>query len=161
MLTPTEAARTILEHVAPLGVLRRPLREALGLVLAEDVVSPIDLPAWDNSAMDGYATRATDVRGAVAERPVRLRVVETVPAGRFPQKTVGPGEATRIFTGAPLPAGADGVIRQEDTDPLPDGRVSVRNDRDNGRNVRRRGEDIRAGALVLARGAALGPAQVG
>src|SRR5207247_2857887 len=96
MLTPSEAARTILEHVAPLGVLRRPLREALGLVLAEDVVSPIDLPAWDNSAMDGYATRATDVRGAVAERPVRLRVVESVPAGRFLQKAVVPGAATGL-----------------------------------------------------------------
>src|SRR5207249_856364 len=150
MLTPSEAARTILEHVAPLGVLRRPLREALGLVLAEDVVSPIDLPPWDNSAMDGYATRATDVRGAAAERPVRLRVVETVPAGHFPQKTVGPGEATRIFTGAPLPAGADGVIRQEDTEAL-----------DGGKNLRRRGEDIKRGDLVLSAGTELGPAQLG
>src|SRR5207302_10372981 len=161
MLTPPEAARTILEHVAPLPTERRPLKEALDLVLAEDVVSPIDLPGWDNSAMDGYAVRSADVAGASPERPVALRVIETVPAGRFPERALGPGEATRIFTGAPLPAGTDGVIRQEDTDPLPDGRAAVRNDRDNGRNVRRRGEDIRAGALVLARGAALGPAQLG
>jgi len=161
MLTPSEAARTILEYVAPLGVLRRPLREALGLVLAEDVVSPIDLPAWDNSAMDGYATRATDVRGAVAERPVRLRVVETVPAGRFPQKAVGPGEATRIFTGAPLPAGADSVIRQEDTEALDGGEVAVKDARDAGKNLRRRGEDIKRGDLVLSAGTELGPAQLG
>src|SRR5207245_2420080 len=112
-------------------------------------------------ALGGYAVRSADVAGASSERPVALRVIETVPAGRFPERALGPGEATRIFTGAPLPAGTDGVIRQEDTDPLPDGRVAVRNDRDNGRNVRRRGEDIRAGALVLARGAALGPAQLG
>ena len=161
MLSPAEAARLILEHVRPLETIRRPLREALDLVLAEDVASPIDLPGWDNSAMDGYAVRSADVAGASPERPVALRVIETVPAGRFPERALGPGEATRIFTGAPLPAGTDGVIRQEDTDPLPDGRVAVRNDRDNGRNVRRRGEDIRAGALVLARGAALGPAQLG
>src|SRR5256712_625980 len=161
MLSPAEAARLILEHVRPLETIRRPLREALDLVLAEDVASPIDLPGWDNSAMDGYAVRSADVAGASSERPVALRVIETVPAGRFPERALGPGEATRIFTGAPLPAGTDGVIRQEDTDPLPDGRVAVRNDRDNGRNVRHRGEDIRAGALVLARGAALGPAQLG
>src|SRR3989454_992107 len=161
MLSPAEAARLILEHVRPLETIRLPLREALDLVLAEDVASPIDLPGWDNSAMDGYAVRSADVAGASSERPVALRVIETVPAGRFPERALGPGEATRIFTGAPLPAGTDGVIRQEDTDPLPDGRVAVRNDRDNGRNVRRRGEDIRAGALVLARGAALGPAQLG
>src|SRR5438874_13167520 len=86
MLTPTEAARTMLEHVAPLPALRRPLREALGLVLAEDIVSPIDLPGWDNSAMDGYAIRAADVQGARPERPVRLRVIETV---RSEERRVG------------------------------------------------------------------------
>src|SRR5579884_3865410 len=106
MLTPTEAARTILEHVAPLAPERRPLREALDLVLAEAVTSPLDLPAWDNSAMDGYAVRAADVREASPERPVTLAVIETVAAGRFPTRPVGPGQATRIFTGAPLPAGA-------------------------------------------------------
>src|SRR5437867_533156 len=152
MLTPTEAARTILEHVAPLPARRRPLREARGLVLAEDIVSPIDLPGWDNSAMDGYATRAADVQGARPERPVRLRVIETVPAGRFPDRTVGPGEATRIFTGAPLPAGVDSVIRQEDTEPLDEACVAVKDARDAGKNIRHRGEDIKRGDLVLAAG---------
>src|SRR5437899_10925115 len=161
MLSPAEAARLIREHVRRPQPIRLPEREARDVRLAEGVASPIDLPGWDNSAMDGYAVRSADVAGASSERPVALRVIETVPAGRFPERALGPGEATRIFTGAPLPAGTDGVIRQEDTDPLPDGRVAVRNDRDNGRNVRRRGEDIRAGALVLARGAALGPAQLG
>lgn len=161
MLTPTEAARLILEHIAPLAAERRPLQDALDRVLAEDVASPIDLPAWDNSAMDGYAARGVDVRGASAERKATLRVIETVPAGCFPQRPVGPGEATRIFTGAPIPAGADGVIRQEDTEPLGDGCIAVTNDRDAGRNVRRRGEDIRRGEVVLPAGAALGPAQLG
>jgi len=83
-------------------------------VLAEDVTSPIDLPPWDNSAMDGYAVRAVDVRD---RNGVELRVIETVAAGAFPQRPLGAGEATRIFTGAPLPRGADSVIRQEDTEP--------------------------------------------
>jgi len=103
MLTPTEAARTILDHVAPLPTERRALKEALDLVLAEDVRSPIDLPASDNSAMDGYAARAADVADAGRGSSVTLTVIESVPAGRFPTKTVGPGEATRIFTGAPSP----------------------------------------------------------
>src|SRR5438445_627680 len=103
MLTPTEAARLILQHVAPLPAERRPLKEALDLVLAEDVTSPIDLPGWDNSAMDGYAVRAADVAGATRERRKTLRIVETVPAGRFPEQPLVPGAATRIFTGAPPP----------------------------------------------------------
>src|SRR5713101_609741 len=134
MLTPTEAARLILEHIAPLPTARRPLREALDRVLAEDVTSPIDLPAWDNSAMDGYATRAADVRGATRAAPRTLHVVETVPAGRFPTRALGPGEATRIFTGAPLPTGADTVIRQEDTAAAADA-VHVLDDRDAQRNL--------------------------
>src|SRR5438128_760891 len=105
MLTPPEAARTILEHVAPLPTERRALKQALDLVLAEDVRSPIDLPGWDNSAMDGYAVRAADVAGAGSDRPATLTVIETVPAGRFPAQPVGPGQATRIFTGAPLDLG--------------------------------------------------------
>jgi len=85
-LTPAQAARVILEHVAPLAPARVPLLEALDRVLAETVTSPIDLPAWDNSAMDGYAARAADVRGATRAAPRTLRVVETVPAGRFPTR---------------------------------------------------------------------------
>ena len=130
-------------------------------MLAEDVVSPIDLPPWDNSAMDGYAVRGTDVVGATALAPRTLAVLETVPAGHFPEHTVGGGEATRIATGAPVPAGADCVIRQEDADVLADGRVAIRDDRDAGHNVRRKGDDIRRNDLVFARTTALGPAQLG
>ena len=154
-LTPAEAARLIVSLVRPLDLERLPLREALDLVLAEEVVSPIDLPPWDNSAMDGYACRATDVgAGAV------LRVVETVAAGQFPTHALNAGEATRIFTGAPLPAGADGVIRQEDAEATST-TVTIRDPRDAGRNVRHRGEDIRLGQTVLPAGTPLGPAQLG
>jgi len=163
MLTPTEAARLILENIAPLPVLRQPLREALDLVLAEDVASPIDLPPWDNSAMDGYAVRAVDVEEAAPDHTVVLAVIESVAAGQFPQRTIGPGQATRIFTGAPLPAGADTVVRQEDTEDAGGGpdRVTVVAGRDARKNVRYRGEDIRKGAVVLPAGTPLGPAQLG
>ena len=154
-LTPAEAGRLIVSLVRPLDIEQLPLREALDLVLAVEVVSPIDLPAWDNSAMDGYACRAGDARaGAV------LRVVETVAAGQFPTRALHAGEATRIFTGAPLPAGADGVIRQEDTEAAGP-TVTIRDPRDAGRNVRHRGEDIRQGQSVLPAGTPLGPAQLG
>jgi molybdopterin molybdotransferase len=163
MLTPTEAARLILEHVTPLPALPCALRDALDLVLAEDVTSPIDLPPWDNSAMDGYAARAGDVERASPERKVTLAVIETVAAGRFPTRPIGPGQATRIFTGAPLPAGADTVIRQEDTEAAAGGpgAITIVTGRDARKNVRYRGEDVRAGACVLAAGTPLGPAQLG
>jgi molybdopterin molybdotransferase len=159
-LSAREAALRILEDVRRQPPLRIPLDDALGLVLAEDVTSPLDIPAWTNSAMDGYAARADDVRGAREAAPVRLRVVEVIPAGAFPARALGPGEAARIFTGAPLPEGADSVIRQEDTD---EGRdvVTIVKDRDCGVNIRRAGEDIRRGTRVLAAGTALGPAHLG
>jgi len=155
-----DAALRILEDVRRQPAFRIPLDDALGLVLAEDVVSPLDIPAWTNSAMDGYAVRADDVRGATAERPVRLQVVEEIPAGRFPTRAIGAGECSRIFTGAPLPEGADSVVRQEDTD---EGKavVTILKDRDAGVNIRHVGEDVRKGATVLAAGTTLGPAHLG
>jgi molybdopterin molybdotransferase len=159
-LSAAEAARRILADVRRQPALRVPLDDALDSVLAEDVVSPLDIPAWTNSAMDGYAARGTDVRGASAERPVRLRVVEQLPAGAFPTRALGPGEVARIFTGAPLPEGADTVVRQEDTDEGAE-TVTIVRDRDVGVNIRRVGEDIRRGTTVLAAGRALGPAELG
>ena len=159
-LSAREAALRILQEVRRQPPLRVPLDDALDAVLAEDIVSPLDIPAWINSAMDGYATRAADVRGASAEAPVRLRVVEQLPAGSFPTRAIGPGECARIFTGAPLPEGSDTVIRQEDTD-LGSEVVSILKDRDAGMNFRRAGEDLRRGATALAAGAELGPAELG
>src|SRR5690606_33252351 len=117
-------------------------------------------PHWTNSAMDGYAVRAEDIRGASEAQPVTLPVLETVPAGAFPSVKVGPGQATRIMTGAPLPDGADTVVRVEDTD---GGTATVRitKDRDAGRNIRLKGEDLREGAVALPRGMSVAAAQVG
>ncbi|HLQ58845.1 MAG TPA: gephyrin-like molybdotransferase Glp [Gemmatimonadales bacterium] len=157
-MTPAEAAKIILAHCQPLPTARRPLRAALDAVLAENVASTIDLPPWDNSAMDGYAVRSADLS---EQRETELAVIETVPAGQFPSKAVGKAQATRIFTGAPLPQGADTVIRQEDTAQSSNGTVTIRNARDAKKNIRRRGEDIRKGTVVLQAGTALGPAQLG
>lgn len=154
-LTADAAARRILESLTPLASVHRPLADARGLVLAEDVRAPIDVPPWDNSAMDGYAVRAADSRAGAT-----LRVIEEVPAGRFPRKPVGPGQATRVFTGAPLPDGADTVIRQEDTESAA-GTVRIVVAPAAGRNVRRRGEDLTRGAEVLGAGMELTPARLG
>lgn len=159
-LAAADAARRILAEVRRQPPLRVPLDDALDSVLVEDAVSPLDIPAWINSAMDGYAARGADVRGASPEAPVRLRVVEQLPAGHFPTRALGAGEAARIFTGAPLPEGADSVIRQEDTD-LGVETVAILKDRDVGVNIRRAGEDIRRGQTVLRAGTALGPAHLG
>jgi molybdopterin molybdotransferase len=157
-MTPAEAARLIISHFRPLPVEHRPLHDALDMILAEAVASPIDLPPWDNSAMDGYAVRSSDLR---ADGETELPVIETIPAGQFPTKALGPSQAIRIFTGAPLPQGADTVIRQEDTAQASNGTVTIRSTRDAKKNIRRRGEDVRKDAVVLAAGTALGPAQLG
>ena len=160
MLTVPEASARILEHIAPLAIERVPLLDALGMVLAEPVRAPMTLPAWDNSAMDGYAVHGADIDAASADHPVSLRVLETVAAGRFATQPVGDGEAIRIMTGAPIPDGADTVVRVEDTDGGTV-RVLVRNARDARRNVRPRGEDFCEGDSLLDRGAPLGAAQLG
>jgi molybdopterin molybdotransferase len=159
-LAAREAAAAILDAVPRQPSLRVPLDDALGSVLAEPVVSPINVPFHTNSAMDGYAARADDVRGATSERPVRLRVVEVLPAGAEPGRPIGPGECARIFTGAPLPPGADSVIRQEDTD-LGRETVAILRDRDAGVNWRNAGEDIARGSLVFGAGQVLGAAELG
>ncbi len=175
LLTPADAARRILTEIKPLQSERIPLAESLGRVLAAEIASPIDIPQWDNSAMDGYAVRSQDVvgtggqggeeaeggRGREGAAEITLRVVETIAAGAFPTKTLGPGECARIFTGAPIPQGGDAVIRQEDTTRLGGDQVRINDTRDVGANVRRRGEDLERGAMVFQPGTAIGPAQVG
>ncbi len=160
------AREGVLSGVSPLPAERAALLAALGRVLAEDVVSPLDLPPWDNSAMDGFAVRAEDVRGASEAAPRELEVIEDVPAGAFPALPLRRGTAARVMTGAPVPEGADGVIRVEHTDGGTEigtarGRVRIRSDDDAGRNVRARAEDLRRGELVLPRGSLLRAAEVG
>jgi molybdopterin molybdotransferase len=159
-LSAAEASAHMLAGIGAVGSETIDLRDALGRVLADDVVSPVSLPLWDNASMDGYAVRAADVRGASPAAPVRLRVVETIPAGGRGTRVVGDGEAARIMTGAPIPSGADCVVRVEDTSSHGD-LVDVRDDRDAGANVRAAGEDVRRGTLVMRAGLLLGPAHVG
>jgi len=158
--TVEDAVHRIVSGIEPLSVERVALLDSLGRVLATPVVSPLTLPAWDNSAMDGYALRASDVEGASDSAPVTLVVLETVAAGAFPTRDVEAGSCTRIMTGAPLPKGVDTVIRLEDTDGGLE-RVAIRDSRDARRNVRFRGEDIKTGTLVLDRGQPIGAAQIG
>lgn len=158
MHTPDSAAGLILSHVAPLEREVIALSGALDRTLAEDVVSPVDLPPWDNSAMDGYAVRSADLTG---DPPQELQIVEEIAAGAFPSVTVGLGQCAKIFTGAPIPDGADGVIRQEDTTVLDEHRIRINDTRDAGRNIRPRGEDVRAGDTVLRAGTMLEPAPLG
>ncbi|MEV4078074.1 molybdotransferase-like divisome protein Glp [Nonomuraea fuscirosea] len=146
----------ILATVRPLAPLELELEQTLGTTLAEDVTSPVPLPPFDNSAMDGYAVRAEDL----AELPVTLPVIDDVAAGSVELRAVGPGHTVRIMTGAPMPAGADAVVPVEWTD---GGTVSVRIDRraEVGNAVRRAGEDVQAGEIVLKAGTVIGPAQLG
>ena len=152
-LGPYEAQRRVLERCRPLGEERVPLAEALGRALAEPVHADATLPPRDNAAMDGYAVRGEDVRGTSASSPVALSVRGRVRPGDTPGIPVGPGEAVRIMTGAPIPRGADSVVRVEDTDAeAQPGSVRIFRDRDIGANVRPGGQDARPGERVLEAG---------
>jgi molybdopterin molybdotransferase len=155
MLSVEEAQREILGRVRVLPSERVDVLAALGRVLAEPIRSTRRIPPWPNSSMDGYAVRAADVRPSAT-----LRVVGRVVAGSLPTRAVGAGEAVRIFTGAPLPGGADAVIPQEDVDAR-DGVIALRSAVEPGAYVRPAGEDVREGDLVLERGRAIGAAEIG
>jgi molybdopterin molybdotransferase len=160
VLTVAEAVERILADVPRGPVERVALADALDRVLALPAVSPITIPAWDNSAMDGYAVRASDVESASTEAAVALPVLETIAAGAFPSRPLPPGSSMRIMTGAPLPEGADTVVRVEDTDGGT-ATVIVRNARDAHKNIRYRGEDIREGTQVIEAGTPVYAAQIG
>lgn len=161
-LSVERAGEIILSRVTELGHESVPITEALGRVLAADVESAVTHPAWDNSAMDGFAVLSRDVAAATSERPVVLEVIEEVPAGSFPTKSLGPGQAIRVMTGAPVPAGADGVTRIEHTRPGPEpGTIRIIDGTDAGKNIRRRGEDLKVGARPLAAGTLIRAAEVG
>jgi molybdopterin molybdotransferase len=156
LLTVDEALDGILSRIRPLDAREVPLMDALGRTLAADVTADRDVPPFRNSAMDGYAVRGADVASA----PARLRVVGAVAAGGVPERAVGPGEAMRIMTGAPMPDGADTVVRVEDTDNADDV-VTVTAATKTGVSVRQAGEDLQRGTVVLAKGTVLRPAEIG
>ncbi len=169
MISVEQARSYILGHFHPLELERVPLLEALNRVLAEDVVSPLDVPPHDNSAMDGYAVRAEDIRGASPQNPVQLRVIADLGAGYVPTAAVGRGTAVRIMTGAVVPPGADTIVRFEETSEAVtqkatgkgSGTVEILNAPEVGANVRRAGEDIRRGEVVLKKGTTLRPPEIG
>jgi molybdopterin molybdotransferase len=155
-----DARRLVGERAAPLPPEPVALEDALGRVLAQEVVASEAVPGFDNSAMDGYAIRATDVAGAGAGAPASLRLVGESRAGHPAQAAVAAGEAIAISTGAMVPEGADAVVRVEDTERR-GGFVEVRVPVSEGANIRRAGEDIEAGARILESGRPIGPAELG
>jgi molybdopterin molybdotransferase len=160
LISPDEGLKLVLGRVEPLDAEAVPIAEALGRVLAEDLYASDDVPPFDNSAMDGFAVRASDTRGASPDSPVDLAVVAESRAGSPSSRGPGRGEAVRISTGALLPEGADAVVRVEDTTEA-ESRVAVLAEVAPGREIRRAGEDVGAGERVLARGTRLGPAELG
>lgn len=169
MISVEEARAYILKHFAPLESERVDLLDALDRVLTEDIVSPINVPPHNNSAMDGYAVRAEDVRGASPTNPIRLNVVADLGAGYVPNAQVTQGTAIRIMTGAVMPPGADTIVRFEETSEAVNqkasgkgsGTVEILSSPERGTSVRLAGEDIRAGEVVLPQGTTLRPSEIG
>ena len=159
MLQVEEAQRLVLEEIAVLPFEQVAVADVLGRVLREDVCAARDLPPGDNSAMDGYAVRAGDVASASVDRPVRLQVIGDVPAGHPASQTLGPGTAMRIMTGALVPEGADAVVQVELTDGGTE-QVAVTRSVRVGASIRRRGEDMRQGSVVLREGTRITPGEI-
>ena len=168
MLSVEEALEKILSLVSVLEQEQRPLAEVLGQVLAVDAIARFEIPPWDNSAMDGFAVRYKDIRGAGTGSPKRLRVVGSVAAGQMPDQEVGQGTAVRIMTGAPIPTGADTVVPFEETDEVerrasgrPLDEIAIVKEVPVEGNVRRAAEDVAAGEVVLSEGTVLRPSEIG
>lgn len=161
-LTPLrDALQIVLSASKPLGLEKVAIVNALGRVLGEDIVATRDNPPWDNSAMDGFAVRWEDLRQEHAiGKPIVLKVIEEVPAGKVATKTVGPGQAIRIMTGAPLPLGANAVVKVEETEPSGDS-VKIFKSIEAHANVRPQGEDVKKGECIIRKGTQIRPAEAG
>jgi molybdopterin molybdotransferase len=160
LLSVEDARERVLSQIHALAPLQLPLTEAFGCVVAEDAVSHRDLPEFASSAMDGFAVRSSDVAGATPDRPVDLKIVGRAMIGRRPEAVVGGGEAVRIATGAPIPAGADVIVPIENASAA-DEMVSVFDAPPAGQHIRPVGEDVKAGQLLVAAGKRLGPPELG
>jgi molybdopterin molybdotransferase len=159
LLSVEEAREKVLSRIEPLAPLQLPLQEACGCVLAEDLIAEVDIPDFSSSAMDGFAVRAGDV-AAAPETPVELRIVGQALIGRRPDSTVGGGEAVRIATGAPIPAGADAIVPIEDCDVIGE-TVRILAAVPQGKHVRPSGEDVRSGEVLVRGGRRLGAPELG
>jgi molybdopterin molybdotransferase len=160
MLRVEEASERILADIRTLPPEAVPLRAALGRVSAEDILATVTMPPWSNSSMDGYAVRSADITPVMKGEPVTLRVIATIAAGERAPKSLKRGQAMRIMTGAPVPGGADSVIRKEDTDGGSE-KVEIRDARDVWKNIRPAGEDYQRGDLLAKRGTPIRPAVIG
>jgi len=168
MVSVEEALQKILSCIDVLEPERKPILDSLGQVLAEDIRSTIDIPPLDNSAMDGYAVEAEDTHDASETSPKILSVTGEVAAGSMPRGEVKRGSTIRIMTGAPVPQGADAVVPFEDTDEVARkashrdlSQIGILCEVRKGMNVRRKGEDIAEGSLVLKKGTVLRPSEIG
>ncbi len=165
MISVEEALEKILSNVTVLEEEESPILDSLGQVLSEDISSSISVPPWDNAAMDGYAIRSEDTLGASEQAPRSLRVIDTVAAGAISDVRVEPGTAIRIMTGAPVPKGADSVVRFEDTNEMlqqaPLAEIGVLKEVAPGLNIRCAGEDIAEGSQVIGKGVVIRPSEVG
>ena len=170
MLTVEEALEKILDEIKTLDEESVPILDSLGQVLAEDIISDINVPPLDNSAMDGYAVIAADTKGASTASPKFLKVIDTIMAGSISRQEIISGTAARIMTGAPIPKGADSVVQFEDTDEenrrqtAPDKsmtEVGIMSEASEGLNVRKAGESISRGATILKKGTIIRPSEIG
>jgi molybdopterin molybdotransferase len=160
MISFEEALDHILSRIQPLGVEKVLLLESLGRIIREDIYAKRNIPALDNSAMDGYALRSEDVREASQSHPVRLVVIEDLPAGFISTKGIEKGKAIRIMTGAPIPKGADTVVPVEVTE-KEDGYALIFKAAGPGENIRKSGEDVKQGDRVISKGDIVRPAEAG
>lgn len=156
------AQQTVLEATQVLGCEKVSLLDVLGRVLGEDIIAPRSNPPWDNSAMDGFAVRWEDIKQehAITKIP-ELIIVEDVAAGAVPKKSVGPGEAIRIMTGAPMPEGADTVVRVEYTEPSATSVRIMKTESGKGACIRSKGEDVQEGECIIAKGTQLRSGEIG
>ncbi len=165
MISVEEALEKVLSYVRELDAEKKPILSCLGQVLAEDVRSDIDVPPLDNSGMDGYAVRSSDTKSASEKSPKVLKVIDTVAAGSISNLEVSEGKAIRIMTGAPIPRGADAVVRFEDTDEEERGtgttEIGIKQPANPRQFIRGSGGDIKKGSFVAVRGTIIKPAHIG
>ncbi|MCX5887636.1 MAG: molybdopterin molybdotransferase MoeA [Proteobacteria bacterium] len=160
MISVEEALKLILDTTPLLGMEKVDIITALGRVIGENIYSPSDIPPFDNSAMDGYAVKSEDTKGASKNHPAVLTVIEDLPAGYVAKGKIKKGEAIRIMTGAPLPQGADSVVMVEETEASGD-KVKIFNEAETNQHIRKAGEDVKKGELVIPQGTVLRPAAIG
>ncbi|HUT84005.1 MAG TPA: gephyrin-like molybdotransferase Glp [Thermodesulfobacteriota bacterium] len=160
MISVEDALRLILDTAPLLGLEKVDILTALGRVIGENIYSPSDIPPFDNSAMDGYAVKSEDTKDASIDHPAVLMVIEDLPAGYVAKGKIKKGEAIRIMTGAPLPEGVDSVVMVEDTEASGD-KVKIFNEAETNQHIRKAGEDVKKGELVIPQGTVLRPAAIG